>query len=114
MDGELGGVTTLSAYALLLLAALLEAGGDALVRQGLHTHRFGFLGAGAAVLFAYGLLVNMPSWDFGRLLGVYVTLFFVVAQGINFFYFGVRPTLPLLIGGALIVVGGAIIAFWRT
>lgn len=59
------------------------------------------------------MLVNTPSWDFGRLLGVYVTLFFVVAQAINFVGFGMRPTLPILVGGSLIVCGGAIIAFWR-
>lgn len=106
-----------SVYALLLLAALLEAGGDALVRHGLHAQgllpRLTFLVGGAAVLFAYGLLVNTPPWDFGRLLGVYVTLFFVVAQAINYLAFGVRPTLPVLIGGALIVGGGALITFWR-
>jgi small multidrug resistance family-3 protein len=111
-------MSALSIYALLLLAALLEAGGDALVRQGLHTqglsHRLTFLTAGAVILFAYGLLVNSPPWDFGRLLGVYVTLFFVVAQAINFIGFGIRPTLPILLGGALIVSGGAVIAFWRT
>jgi len=110
-------MSTLSIYAMLLLAALLEAGGDALVRQGLQAqglpYRLTFLAGGAAILFAYGLLVNSPPWDFGRLLGVYVTLFFLVAQAINFIGFGLRPTLPILVGGGLIVGGGALIAFWR-
>ncbi|HEX4133764.1 MAG TPA: hypothetical protein VHY84_04010 [Bryobacteraceae bacterium] len=35
---------------------------------------------GAAVLFAYGLTVNIPAWDFGRLIGLYIVLLFVVAQ----------------------------------
>src|SRR5215469_13036757 len=73
-----------ASFLLLFLAAALEAGGDALVRLGLHggspAARIGFLAAGAAVLFAYGLAVNLPAWNFGRLLGVYVTLFFLVAQ----------------------------------
>ncbi|HVO04129.1 MAG TPA: hypothetical protein VMT54_18175 [Candidatus Cybelea sp.] len=105
------------AYALLLLAASLEAGGDALVRLGLHNPqpgaRLGLFGAGAVVLFLYGLSVNAPAWDFGRLLGVYVTLFFVVAQVINLLVFHVRPGLPILVGGALVVCGGLVMTFWR-
>ena len=105
------------AYCLLLLAAVLEAGGDALVRLGLHAPgmaaRAGLFAAGAVVLFAYGAAVNAPPWDFGRLLGVYVTLFFVVAQVINLAVFGVRPELPVLVGGALIVAGGLTITFWQ-
>jgi small multidrug resistance family-3 protein len=106
-----------TAYLLLLLAAALEAGGDALVRSGLHSPsmatRIGLLAAGALVLFAYGVAVNSPPWDFGKLLGVYVTLFFVVAQVINLVFFDVRPDLPIFVGGAFIVVGGLIITLWR-
>ncbi len=105
------------AYLLLLLAAALEAGGDALVRVGLHgtaiASRAVFLAVGAVVLFAYGCAVNAPPWDFGRLLGVYVTLFFLVAQAINLFVFGVRPSLPIYLGGALIIAGGLLITLWR-
>jgi hypothetical protein len=108
-----------SAIALLLLAfaALLEAGGDALVRGGLHApssvQKTTLLAAGAAVLFTYGVTVNIPSWDFGRLLGVYVTLFFSAAQLINLFAFGVRPGLPIFADGALIISGGLLITFWH-
>jgi len=101
----------------LLLAALLEAGGDAIVRTGLHSaawpQRAGLLALGAGVLFAYGVTVNLPSWDFGRLLGVYVTLFFLVAQIINWAAFGLKPTAAILVGGALIMAGGLTITFWR-
>lgn len=106
----------ISAYLILLLAALLEAGGDALVRHGLGASggtRLAFFATGALVLFAYGLTVNAPAWDFGKLLGIYVTLFFVVAQAINLVVFHVRPDLPVLIGGALIVSGGLLITLWR-
>ena len=104
----------LAAYAILLIAARLEAGGDALIRLGLHHHqgiaRFGWFLTGAAALFVYGLSVNAPAinapyWDFGRLLGVYVTLFFVVAQAINWLVFGAPPTTPILAGGMLIIAG---------
>lgn len=105
------------AYFVLLIAAVLEAAGDAIVRTGLHEEKLGvraaFLLAGAAVLFTYGVVVNSPPWDFGKLLGVYVTLFFLVAQAINFGIFGVRPDLPILAGGALILAGGLVITLWR-
>jgi hypothetical protein len=101
----------------LLLAAVLEAGGDAIVRTGLHAAswpaRIGLLALGAGVLFAYGVTVNLPPWDFGRLLGVYVTLFFLVAQVINWAGFGKQPTPAILVGGALIIAGGLTITFWR-
>jgi len=57
---------------LLMLAAVLEAGGDAIVRIGLHAAsmpaRIGLLVLGGGVLFSYGITVNLPTWDFGRLL----------------------------------------------
>jgi small multidrug resistance family-3 protein len=53
--------------------------------------------------------VNRPPWSFGSLLGIYVVLFFVVAQVLAMTVFGERPTMPILIGGALIVSGGVLI-----
>ena len=105
------------AVTLLAIAALLEAGGDALVRRGMTPqgilHRVAYLGLGAAILFAHGLFVNTPSWDFGRLLGVYVAIFFVAAQAINFFVFDVTPGLPIVAGGVLIVAGGLLMTVWK-
>ena len=101
----------------LLLAAGLEAGGDALVRAGLcgptPVRRALLLLLGAVVLFAYGCVVNLPRWDFGRLLGVYVAAFFLMAQFIAWIGFSQKPSLPLWIGGGFIVVGGLIITFWK-
>lgn len=104
------------ALLLLALAALLESGGDALVRKGLGLHglpRGLFFAAGALILFIYGLTVNLPGWDFGRLLGVYVVLFFIAAQAIAWFAFGQAPTTPILAAGPLIIAGGLIMTFWR-
>jgi small multidrug resistance family-3 protein len=72
-----------------------------------------FLG-GAASLAAYGLVVNAPRWDFGKLLGVYVVLFFLVAQVVAWVRFGQAPTLPVVFGGTLIVAGGVIISVCGT
>lgn len=109
----IGLMTTTQTLVVLFAAALLEAGGDALVRRGLHSGailRIGLLMAGAGVLFAYGYTVNSPPWDFGRSLGVYVTFFFVVAQLINWIAFGQPPTVRILLGGACIVAGGWIVS----
>ena len=105
------------AFLVLFLAAVLEAGGDALVRTGLEaataTRRLALFAAGAAVLLAYGYAVNAPRWDFGKLLGIYVVFFFVVAQAISWLGFGQKPSLPILVGGGFIVVGGLIISLWH-
>jgi drug/metabolite transporter superfamily protein YnfA len=112
------GLSNFVILAVLVLAAALESGGDALVRGGLHAptsaRRAGFMAAGAVVLFVYGVTVNLPPWDFGRLLGVYVALFFVVAQIINRLAFGITPGLPIYCGGALIIAGGMLITFWKS
>ena len=98
---------------LLLGAALLEVGGDALIRSGLHSitasARALFFTSGAIVLFGYGYMVNALTWDFGRLLGLYVVFFFVVAQLISWVMFGQKPSESILLGGAFIVIGGVII-----
>ena len=80
---------------LLVLAAFLEVGGDALMRAGLHASgaiRAAWLTAGAVVLAAYGILINIGPWDFGRVLGVYVARFFIVAQIFNWVGFGLAPS----------------------
>jgi len=98
---------------LLVLAAILEVGGDALVRWGLKGKQWPGLAMGAAVLFAYGLCVNLPKWDFGRLMGVYIALFFVVAQAVAVAFFKEKISMPILVGGALIIAGGILITVWR-
>jgi hypothetical protein len=55
----------------------------------------------------------VPRWDFGKLIGVYVGVFFLMAQIVNRIRFGHWPTPPLFAGGALIVAGGLVIAFWK-
>jgi drug/metabolite transporter superfamily protein YnfA len=100
----------------LFIAALLEAGGDAVVRSALHATaiatRLALFALGAIVLFSYGYTVNKPAWDFGRLLGIYVVFFFVVAQAISWLVFNQRPTTPIVVGGAFIVTGGIVMSLF--
>jgi len=102
---------------ILLAAAVLEAGGDALMRTGIHalspSRRAGFMLAGGLVLAVYGYVVNTPPWDFGRLLGIYVVLFFLVAQAINWLAYGQKPTPSLILGGILIAAGGLVVSLNR-
>jgi drug/metabolite transporter superfamily protein YnfA len=93
---------------LLTLAAVLEVSGDFLMRVGLGGRRWGFV-AGALVLAGYGLLVNQPAWGFGRTLGLYIAVFFIMCQIVAFLTGGERPSTTLWLGGALIILGGAII-----
>jgi drug/metabolite transporter (DMT)-like permease len=101
----------------LLGAAILEAVGDAVVRAGLHgatgIRRVLFVLIGGLVLLAYGCFVNAPRWDFGRLLGIYVCFFFIVAQVIAWAGFHQKPSPPILVGGALIIAGGLVISLWK-
>ena len=105
-----------TAVLVLLLASLLEAGGDALMRSALKGQyqpagRLGLFAAGALVLFSYGWVVNAPSWDFGKLLGLYVVFFFVTAQLLSWLVFGQPPGRAIWLGGALIVSGGLVMTF---
>jgi drug/metabolite transporter superfamily protein YnfA len=98
----------------LIGAASLEAGGDALMRMGLHSNviwsRLAFFAVAAVALFAYGWTVNAPPWDFGRLLGLYVVFFFLIAQIVSWLVFKQAPSTMVLIGGGLIVAGGIVIS----
>ena len=96
----------------LALAATLEVSGDFLMRVGLGGRRWGLV-AGACALAGYGLLVNQPAWGFGRTLGLYIAIFFVVSQIIAFLAGGERPSPSLWLGGALVVAGGLVIHLGR-
>jgi small multidrug resistance family-3 protein len=107
----------LGAFATLTVAAFLEVYGDSFFQAAFYrssgVNRMLALLMGVAVLAAYGSVVNVPRWDFGKLLGVYVALFFVMAQVVAKVRFGQSPTPPIYAGGGLIVAGGLVLAFWQ-
>jgi len=102
---------------LLLTATILEVSGDAVVRTAIYNHvglvRLGLFLAGAALLLGYGTFLNLAPLEFGQVVGLYLATLFVVWQVINFVAFRALPTLPILVGGALVIAGGAIITFWK-
>jgi small multidrug resistance family-3 protein len=85
--------------------------------MGVYNHtgliRAGLFAAGAALLFGYGLLLNLAPLEFGRVVGLYIATLFTVWQVVNFISFRALPTLPVLAGGALIIAGGLIVTFWK-
>lgn len=90
-------------------AAILEVGGDALIRKGLRESGWAAIAGGCATLAVYGVLVNLVKWDFSKLLGVYVAFFAVVSVLWGLLIFReVVPTSTWL-GLAFIVVGGLVI-----
>lgn len=102
---------------LLLVATVLEVSGDAVIRIALYSHvglaRAGLFLSGAVLLFGYGTFLNLAPVEFGKIVGLYIATLFVVWQVINFFVFSARPTLPIIVGGSLVIAGGAIITFWK-
>jgi small multidrug resistance family-3 protein len=105
------------AFVLLAIAAFLEVFGDACFQSAMYqsagSKRAVWFVAGTLVLVFYSLFVNTPKWDFGKLLGVYVVLFFVVAQIVAKVRFQQSPTPPIYVGGALIVLGGIVMTVWK-
>jgi small multidrug resistance family-3 protein len=102
---------------LLLIATTLEVSGDAVVRTAIYNHvglvRVGLFFAGAALLLGYGTFLNLAPLEFGQVVGLYIATLFVVWQVINFLAFRALPTLPVAVGGSLVIAGGAIITFWK-
>lgn len=95
--------------AVLIGAAVLEVGGDALMRKGIEARSW-MVAVGAACLVIYGIVVNRGGLDFGRLMGTYIAVFFVVSQIITALVWRQPPALRTITGGALIIIGGLSIA----
>jgi small multidrug resistance family-3 protein len=92
-------------------AAILEVGGDALIRKGLRGSGGAVIAAGCVVLACYGLMVNTVKWDFSKLLGVYVAVFAVVSVLCGLLAFKETVPISTWLGLGLIVVGGLVIQF---
>jgi hypothetical protein len=104
-------------WAFLIAATSFEATGDALVRQGLFERvglgRIGVMAVGALLLFLYGVMLNLAPLPFARVVGLYIATLFIVWQVVSFFSVRAVPTLPIIVGGTLIVAGGLLVSFWQ-
>lgn len=104
-------------FFVLAAAATLEVYGDSCFQDALYlrsgTRRLLWFILGTAVLACYSLFLNSSRVDFGKLLGIYVVVFFLMAQITAAVKFGQRPTPPILVGGGLIVMGGIVMSLWH-
>ena len=103
---------------ILAVATGLEVSGDAIIRKSLFEHvgaaRLALFVLGVALLAGYGTFLNLAPLEFGKVVGLYIATLFVVWQVITFFAFRTLPTVPVMLGGSLIVAGGLIVSFWKT
>jgi len=102
---------SVGAWLILLVAAILEVGGDAVIRKGLRGSGVAFIAAGFVVLGCYGSVVNLVPWDFSKLLGVYVAVFATVSVLCGRFVFGESIPAATWMGLAIIIAGGLVIQY---
>jgi drug/metabolite transporter superfamily protein YnfA len=99
------------AWLVFLVAAVLEVGGDAIVRKGMRGGGLFLMVLGCLLLGAYGLVVNLVPWDFSRLLGVYDAIFATVSILAGRFVFHEAVPVSTWLGLAIIVLGGLVVQF---
>jgi small multidrug resistance family-3 protein len=99
------------AWVIFTDSALLEVGGDAMIRRGLRYHGFAAIAIGFIMLGSYGVLVNTVKWDFSKLLGVYVAIFAVISVIAGKVIFKEFIPWSTWIGIAIISIGGFVIQF---
>ncbi len=103
--------STLFSWFIFLVAALLEIGGDAIIRKGLRSSGTLLIILGFLLLGCYGLVVNVVKWDFSKLLGVYVAVFAVISTLAGRYIFKENIPATTWLGISIIVFGGLIIQF---
>ena len=99
------------AWLIFLAAAVLEVGGDAIVRKGMRGGGLAFMVFGFVMLGTYGVVVNLVPWDFSRLLGVYVAIFAAVSVLVGRFIFHEAVPVSTWVGIAIIMAGGLVVQF---
>lgn len=104
-------------FLFVLLATILEATGDAIVRVALHhpvmAVRIALFAVGGTLLTLYGTSLNLAPVEFAAVTGMYIATLFVVFQITNYVFFRTPPTVPVMVGGVLIVSGGLIVSLWK-
>jgi small multidrug resistance family-3 protein len=95
----------------MLAAAILEVGGDAMIRAGLRARGWWVVALGAATLAAYGVILNRLPIAFSKLLGAYVALFALASVAFGRLAFREEVATSTWVGLAVVLLGGAIIQF---
>jgi small multidrug resistance family-3 protein len=104
--------------AFVIIATVFEAVGDAVMRIALQSPyalrgRIALFALASVLLTMYGLFLNLAPVEFATVTGIYLASLFIAFQVVNYFFFGHTPSPGVLVGGAFIVTGAAIIYFWK-
>jgi|SRR5215831_5947196 len=103
--------------AFIVAATIFEAVGDAVMRIALHYHVMPariFLFASATFMLAmYGTFLNLAPVEFAEATGIYLASLFIAFQIVNYLFFKAVPSPGVLVGGGFIVIGAAIIYYWK-
>ncbi len=101
---------------LFILAGLCEVGGGYLIWLWLREKYSLWVGIlGAIVLVVYGIIPTLqpfPSFHFGRIYAAYGGVFIVLSLLWGWGFYQRRPDRFDLIGGAVCMIGIAIIMYW--
>ena len=106
-------VGKVGALVVLVASAVLEVGGDAVIRRGLRGGGLALVALGMAILSAYGALVNLLDIHFAEVLGAYVGIFAVVSVLAGAALFKDRVAASTWIGLAFILAGSLVIQAGR-
>jgi small multidrug resistance family-3 protein len=99
------------AFLVLVIAAVLEVAGDAVIRKGLRGSGALLIALGFVVLGSYGVVVNLLNLDFSRLLGAYVGVFAVTSIVFGKIAFGDKVAPSTWIGLGVVLLGSLIIQY---
>jgi hypothetical protein len=104
--------------AYVVAATIFEAVGDAVMRVALRSPyalpgRIALFVLASFLLTMYGVLLNLAPVEFATVTGIYLASLFIAFQIVNYIFFRHIPSSGILLGGAFIVVGAAIIYFWE-
>lgn len=93
----------------MLVAATLEVGGDAVIRAGLRGRAWLLVALGALVLGGYGVVVNLLPMDFSRLLVGYIAFFALVSVAFGHLVFHEAIPVSTWVGVGLMLAGSAVV-----
>lgn len=105
---------TIVAWVVFFIGALLEVGGDLVIRMGLRGGGKIVIVLGMAALASYGLIVNSIPWDFSRTFGIYVCLFALMSVLCGRFVLQEQVPVSTWLGLAFILSGALIVQFGRS
>jgi drug/metabolite transporter (DMT)-like permease len=102
----------------VIIATVFEAVGDAVMRIALQSPyalrgRIALFALASVLLTMYGMFLNLAPVEFATVTGIYLASLFIAFQIVNYLFFRHTPGPGVLLGGAFILAGAAIINFWK-